>query len=147
MQFPGPTLCILAALWFPVMALAQGPGGHPEKQLEEVLRTVQLNPEQKAKVRQIRESSRNRIHAMRDELDKCRRELNQQLDSNAEDEAVRQAFQKLQNAKMAMEKARFDRMLAIRAVLSDGQKSSFLNLRQKSRAAHRGPGPSETRRE
>lgn len=147
MRFPGPTLCILAGLWFPAMALAQGPAGHPEKQIQEVLRTVQLNPEQKVKVRQIRESSRKRIHALRDELDICRRELNQQLDSNAEDEAVRQAFQKLQYTKMAMEKARFERMLAIRAVLSEQQKSAFLNLRQKSRSAHRGPGPSATRRE
>ncbi|HYX37066.1 MAG TPA: Spy/CpxP family protein refolding chaperone [Oligoflexus sp.] len=141
------TMLLLMGSWNSQVALAQPPDGNPEKQIQQVLKTVQLNQEQKRRVRQIRESSRNRLQSLRDELDKRREELNQQLDHNGDDETVRQAFQKLQTTKMALEKARFERMLAIRGVLSEQQRSAFQNLRQKSRAANRAPGPSDTRRE
>lgn len=140
------TLLILMAFFTSEMALAQPPARNPERQIHEVLKTVQLDPEQKVKVRQIRESSRNQLQGLRDELDKSRRALDEQLDNNADDAAVRQAFQNLQTARAALEKARFERMLAIRAVLSEQQRSAFQSLRQKTRAA-REPGSSATRRE
>jgi Spy/CpxP family protein refolding chaperone len=140
------TVLMLMAFFTSEMALAQPPARNPERQIQEVLKTVQLDPEQKAKVRQIRESSRNRLQGLREELDKSRRALDEQLDNNADDEAVRQAFQNLQTARAALEKARFERMLAIRAVLSEQQRTAFQSLRQKTRAA-REPGPSATRRE
>lgn len=140
------TLLILMTCFTSEMALAQPPARNPERQIHEVLKTVQLDPEQKVKVRQIRESSRNQLQGLRDELDKNRRALDEQLDNNADDAAVRQAFQNLQTARAALEKARFERMLAIRAVLSEQQRSAFQNLRQKTRAA-REPGSSATRRE
>jgi Spy/CpxP family protein refolding chaperone len=140
------TVLMLMAIFTSEMALAQPPARNPERQIQEVLKTVQLDPEQKVKVRQIRESSRNRLQGLREELDKSRRALDEQLDNNADDEAVRQAFQNLQAARVALEKARFERMLAIRAVLSEQQRTAFQSLRQKTRAA-REPGPSATRRE
>jgi Spy/CpxP family protein refolding chaperone len=140
------TVLMLMAFFSSEMALAQPPARNPERQIQEVLKTVQLDPEQKVKVRQIRESSRNRLQGLRDELDKSRRALDEQLDNNADDAAVRQAFQNLQTARQALENARFERMLAIRAVLSEQQRSAFQDLRQKTRAA-REPGPSATRRE
>jgi Spy/CpxP family protein refolding chaperone len=140
------TLLILMACFTSEVALAQAPAHNPERQIHEVLKTVQLDPEQKVKVRQIRESSRNQLQGLRDELDKNRRALDEQLDNNADDAAVRQAFQNLQTARAALEKARFERMLAIRAVLSEQQRSAFQSLRQKTRAA-REPGSSATRRE
>jgi Spy/CpxP family protein refolding chaperone len=140
-------LFLLMAFWNSEMALAQRHGQNPEKQIQEVLKTVQLDHEQKVKVRQIRESSRNRLHALRDELDKRRQVLDERLDQNADNEAVRQAFQELQATRAALEKARFERMLAIRGVLSEPQRTAFQNLRQKARAANRTPGPSATRRE
>ncbi|HET9237155.1 MAG TPA: periplasmic heavy metal sensor [Oligoflexus sp.] len=140
------TLLMLMAFFTSEMALAQPPARNPERQIHEVLKTVQLDPEQKVKVRQIRESSRNRLQGLREELDKSRRALDEQLDNSADDPAVREAFQNLQTARAALEKARFERMLAIRAVLSEQQRLAFQNLRQKTRAA-REPGPSGTRRE
>lgn len=140
------TLLLLMACFTSEVALAQVPARNPERQIHEVLKTVQLDPEQKVKVRQIRESSRNQLQGLRDELDKNRRALDEQLDNNADDAAVRQAFQNLQVARLALEKARFERMLAIRAVLSEQQRSAFQSLRQKTRAA-REPGSSATRRE
>jgi Spy/CpxP family protein refolding chaperone len=140
------TVLMLMAFFTSEMALAQPPARNPERQIQEVLKTVQLDPEQKAKVRQIRESSRNRLQGLREELDKSRRALDEQLDNNADDEAVRQAFHNLQTARAALEKARFERMLAIRAVLSEQQRTALQSLRQKTRAA-REPGPSATRRE
>jgi Spy/CpxP family protein refolding chaperone len=140
------TVLMLMAIFTSEMGLAQPPARNPERQIQEVLKTVQLDPEQKVKVRQIRESSRNRLQGLREELDKSRRALDEQLDNNAGDEAVRQAFQNLQAARVALEKARFERMLAIRAVLSEQQRTAFQSLRQKTRAA-REPGPSATRRE
>ncbi len=141
------TLLMLFALWNSEMALAQRPAQNPEKQIQEVLKTVHLDHEQKVKVRQIRESSRNRLQTLRDEMDRKKQALDDQLDQNAEDEAVRQAFQNLQNTRAALEKARFERMLAIRAVLSDQQRAAFQSLRQKERAANRMQGPNATRRE
>jgi Spy/CpxP family protein refolding chaperone len=140
-------LFLLMAFWNSEMALAQRPGHNPEKQIQELLKSVQLDPEQKVKVRQIRESSRNRLLALRDELDKRRQVLDERLDHNVDDEAVRQAFQELQTTRAALEKARFERMLAIRGVLSEQQRTAFQNLRQKTRAAHRASGPSAMRRE
>jgi Spy/CpxP family protein refolding chaperone len=102
--------------------------------------------EQKVKVRELREASRTRVKALREELHKRRAELNERLDRNAEDEALRQAFQELQETKAALEKARFERMLAIRSVLSEQQRASFQNLRQRQRAA-RAPRPDAPRRE
>ncbi|WP_141733044.1 Spy/CpxP family protein refolding chaperone [Oligoflexus tunisiensis] len=147
MRLVGIALLLLPCFFHPDMALAQKPAENPERQIQEVLKTVQLNPEQKAKVRQIRESSRNRVKALREELNEQRAELNEQLDANAEDEAVRQAFQKFQNTRMALEKARFERMLAIRAVLSEQQRAAFQSLRQSQRAAARATRPAATRRE
>jgi Spy/CpxP family protein refolding chaperone len=140
-------LFLLLFLWNSEMAWAQRPNAHPEKQINEVLRTLQLNPEQKLKVQQIRESSRKSMQTLRDDLDKRRQELDAQLDNNGPDEALRQAFQNLQKARAALEKARFERMLAIRSVLSDQQKEAFQNLRQTRRAGHRKHGPVDIRRE
>ncbi len=140
-------LLLLFASWNSEMALAQQPAQNPEKQIQEVLKTVQLDHEQKVKVRQIRESSRNQLQTLRDEMEKKKQALDTQLDQNAEDEAVRKAFQNLQNTRAALEKARFERMLAIRAVLSDQQRAAFQSLRQKDRAANRLQGPNATRRE
>jgi Spy/CpxP family protein refolding chaperone len=141
------TLLMLFTLWNSEMALAQRPAQNPEKQMQQVLKSVQLDSDQKVKVRQIRESSRKQLQALRDELAKKRQALDEQLDSNAEDAAIRQAFQNLQNTRAALEKARFERMLAIRSVLSESQRSAFQQVRQRTRAAHRGPGSSATRRE
>jgi hypothetical protein len=69
------TVLMLMAFFTSEMALAQPPARNPERQIQEVLKTVQLDPEQKAKVRQIRESSRNRLQGLREELDKSRRAL------------------------------------------------------------------------
>jgi Spy/CpxP family protein refolding chaperone len=139
----------LGVLWNSQIVLAQPPPmpDNPEQQIQTVIKTIQLNPEQKSRVKAIREASRNRLQSLRDDLDKRRKELNQLLDSDGDDEAVRQAFRKLQSVKTALETARFERMLAIRAVLSDQQKSAFQNLRQKARTTYSTTESPETRRE
>lgn len=128
MRFASRVLIFLSLSWNAPVALAKL--DNPEKQLHEVLKTVPLNADQKGQIRQIKDGGRAHLQALRDEVDQRKRELNQLLDTNGSDGSLHEAFQKLQNAKRSLEAARFERMLSIRSILSEQQKSAFQSLRQ-----------------
>lgn len=96
-------------------------GGPVEKLAEE----LNLSKEQKAKIKDIHEKSREQRKAIHDKIKVAHDELNKIIKSDASDNDVKAKFNDLQTIKMELEASRFENILATRAILTKEQREKF----------------------
>jgi|GEM_PF-5263033 len=123
-------------LLFPILAVPRSysaqrpPSESVDKPMQEALRVMKLNREQKDKMRAIRQNFQERMKNLKAELDRSRDELDRLLDTGADDEELKKTFNQLQTTRRRLEAERFHKVLAIRSVLNEEQKMTFQSKRK-----------------
>lgn len=137
---------IIIALFVCHSALAQpGPrrGGPDKKWITEELN---LTDEQKVKLDEIREEYREKMKDKRAVMQEAREKLHDALISDASDEVLRKQFKTMQEIRNEFATARFEKILAIRQILTKEQRKKFDELRSERKRGRkyrrpREPGP------
>ncbi|SMF63343.1 Spy/CpxP family protein refolding chaperone [Pseudobacteriovorax antillogorgiicola] len=128
--------------WILMTALVAAPslsmarGGH-HKHWKEMMSQLDLSEEQRTKIKDIRQSSRDEHKETRKTLKETRRSFEELLGSDAAESEIRKAHETLQGLKAKMAEKRFENMMAIRAILTPEQRKKFHELRPKKGRHHR----------
>lgn len=89
------------------------------------LRGLDLTAEQKAKLAELRKSQTTDFKALREKARAARIELRSKLQSDASDQELRTAHATVQSSMKAVGEARFEKILAIRKILTPEQRAKF----------------------
>ncbi len=104
-----------------------GPHGHHKHWLKE----LNLTPEQKAQMKEIRAKYKENLQKLRIEKKDARIMLRAALKTSASESKLKQMFADLQKKKQTFAKARFEKILAIRSILTPEQRQKFNGLKGK----------------
>lgn len=107
-------------LFSPELAQA-GRGEKWAKMAEE----LSFTPEQRDKLKKIQEDFHKTLPAKRDAMETAREELQTALKGSASDDEIRKKFQALEAAQSDFAKSRFEKVLAIRGILTPDQRAKF----------------------
>jgi Spy/CpxP family protein refolding chaperone len=105
-----------------------------------------LTVEQKSKLAELRKSQKANFGALREKSKVARREFQAKLQSDASDEDLRTAHASLQSVMKELGEARFERVLAIRKILTPEQRTKFKAM-QKERMEKWASKAAERKRE
>lgn len=145
-----PTALMVLIICAPLYASAsdQQPQGPP---VDDPVRELNLSPEQREKIRALREQTRDERAAINQRLRATNRALEEVLDSENPNEAViEQRLRDVAEAQAASMRMRVLTEFRIRRVLTPEQQATLRTLRQNARSARRGPdwnNPGADRRE
>ena len=133
-----PTLMVLiicTPLYASVRDQQQGPPS-----VDDPVRELNLSPEQREKIRTIREQTRDERAAINQRLRATNRALEEVLDSDNPNEAViEERLREVAQAQAASMRMRVLTEFRIRQVLTPEQLTTLRTLRQNARSARRGP--------
>jgi Spy/CpxP family protein refolding chaperone len=126
----------LSLAFLPSVAFAKrGHGKHMEKILEE----LDLKPEQKTKIQEIHRAYKETNQARRDKEKASREAFNQAAaDSKISDEKLTELHEAMINGKVEDMRAKFAKMLKIRAILDDQQRAEFQKHMEKRHEGKKG---------
>lgn len=94
------------------------------------LRELGLTVEQKGKLAELRKSQKSDFGALREKAKVARREFQAKLQGDASDEDLRSAHSALQSVMKELGEARFERILAIRKILTPEQRAKFKKMHE-----------------
>jgi len=95
---------------------------------KDFLKNLNLNKEQKANVKAIREANKAIVFSKREVVRSARDSLREAMQGDATDEQLRVLFGRVQDAKNDLKKTRLEVMLSIRQVLTPEQRKQFKGL-------------------
>lgn len=130
---------VLVVLLTGTKALAFGKG----REMQKMAKELNLTPDQKAKMKSIRQNGREEMKAKRDALFAAREDLENSLRGAATDEELKKKFEALQKIQQEMAQGRFEKVLAIRAILTPEQRAKFKSMAGEGMRHHgfgKGPG-------
>jgi periplasmic protein CpxP/Spy len=122
---------ILAAITLTVLpANAKGPGGPGERgdrkgHMMEMMKDLNLTPEQQKKMKEVNEKSTPNLGEKRKAMFNARKDLHETLKGTASDDEAKKKFEVLEKAQDEFARARFDHVLAVRAILTPEQREKF----------------------
>lgn len=135
------------SLALPKVALANGGpgGGH----LRKVLAELNLSEEQKAKIKEVRESHGKSMKESRSALRDARKAMEEAVKIDASRSDLLKKFESLQALRNKMGQARFEMILAVREILTPEQRQKFRAAFQNFGRHHRhgGEGKGEEKEE
>lgn len=91
----------------------------------EKLKELDLSPEQKEKLKALRENSKEERHKNMAAMKEAKEAFKTALKSNASKEEVAKAYQKMTEQKRAIGQARFDKLLEAREILTVDQRKKL----------------------
>lgn len=110
-------------------AFAKGPGRHRGERgpkMEKMLESLDLNAEQKTKIFELNKSSKDEIKTLKAANREARKSFEDATkDATKNDEELRKLHDLFVESKSKMMKARFEKMLKIRSVLTEEQRKKF----------------------
>lgn len=115
-------LVVLAVMIFVVPTFAKRDGKH----LEKLTKELGLTSEQQEKIKALH--NHEQIKSQREVMRKAHEELEQAMKSPATDEEVRIKYTNLERAQSEFSKLRFEKVLAIRAILTPEQRMNFKGM-------------------
>ena len=138
-------LALLAVIGFPTTVgsvsgqTAQQASAAPEPQQGgDLIRQLNLTPEQREQIRAIRVNNSGERAAIKDHLDDCNRALEEALNSETPDEAlVEQRLRELSSAQAAAMRMRILTEIRIRRVLTSEQRKVLRSLQREAQQARR----------
>lgn len=104
-----------------------GKGGHERGQW---LQELNLSPEQQQQLEAIKEKYHEEMKKQKKAMKAARQSLQEALKGDASDESLRAQFNKLQAQRAEFAKLRFEKILAIRAILTPEQRKKFEGMRK-----------------
>lgn len=107
------------------MGAAQAKGGFGKGGLRQMVEELNLTDEQKEKAKKIHQDGRDAIKAKREAMKKAHDELEAAIQGKATDDEVRAKFAALQKVQEDFAKARFEKVLALRAILTPDQRAKM----------------------
>ena len=132
---PLMVLIVCAPLYASVGDQQQGP-----PPVDDPVRELNLSPEQREKIRALREQTRDERAAINQRLRATNRALEEVLDSDNPNEAViEERLRDVAQAQAASMRMRVLTEFRIRRVLTPEQQTTLRTLRQNARSARRGP--------
>lgn len=111
-----------ALMIFAVPAFAKRDGKHLERMTQE----LGLSVEQQTKIKALHQGEQ--IKAQREVMRNAHDELEQAMKSAATDEEIRAKYSNLEKAQAEFSKLRFEKVLAIRAILTPEQRLNFKGM-------------------
>ena len=108
-------------------ARGRGEGGH----LRTMMKKLGLSAEQKEKLAELRKSQKGKSKELRESMKAARDKLEKALSTDASDSQLRAAHQEVQSAKSKLGDLRFEKILAIRSVLTPDQRKKFQEMKPK----------------
>lgn len=126
-------MVLISTVAFSTSALARGAGkGHSkdelgiEKQFSvEKLKKLDLTPEQKEKLKELRQAHKDDAGKLHEELKAAKKSFKESLRSSASKEDVMKAFDAMMEKKSQLGKARMDGLLEAREVLTIEQRQKL----------------------
>lgn len=125
------------AVWNPTLAEARRGRGH-EDMAERLTAELNLTAEQKDKLKVIQEEYQKNLPSKKEAMGAAHEELNKLLQSGATDDEIRKKFQELQLKQSEFAQARFEKVLAIRAILTPEQRQKFKGWEERFHKGMRG---------
>lgn len=98
------------------------------KHLERMTKELGLSTEQQEKVKALQDKDGQQIKNQRQLMHAAHKDLEQTLKSPATDEEIRAKFSQLEKAQAEFSKLRFEKVLAIRAILTPEQRLNFKGM-------------------
>ncbi len=111
-------------LIFATPAFAKRDGRH----LEKLTKELGLTTEQQEQVKAVHGKDRAQIKKQREVMRTARKELEQAIKSSATDEEIHGKFSQLEKAQAEFSKLRFEKVLAIRSILTAEQRLNFKGM-------------------
>lgn len=129
---------LLLILSSPIAAFAQENGGPeagaPNNQAGDIVRQLNLTPEQVQKIREIRESNKDERRAINQRLRQAQFALERAIyDENSDEAVIEERLRELSEAQKAAARVRALTELNIRRVLTPEQLTTLRTLRQQAR--------------
>ncbi|OFZ28292.1 MAG: hypothetical protein A2622_04105 [Bdellovibrionales bacterium RIFCSPHIGHO2_01_FULL_40_29] len=126
----GP-LAAAIVMGFAIPAVAksdQRPGFGEGKFIEHMTKKMDLTPEQQEKIKALPGDDSDAMKAKRESMRAAQEDLEQAMKGAASDDEVRVKFANLEKLQAEFAKARFDKILAIRAILTPEQKEKLKGM-------------------
>lgn len=98
------------------------------RHLEKLTKELGLTTEQQEQVKAVQDKDGAQIKKQREIMRTARKELEQAIKSSATDEEIRGKFSQLEKAQSEFSKLRFEKVLAIRAILTPEQRLIFKGM-------------------
>ncbi len=117
---------------------APGSGYPMGPALRQMMNQVELTKEQREKIKELRQARQVDMKNLKVQMEQCRQDLKTKVSEGASSEVLTQSFNKLKDAKNAMEEAHFNMFLKTFEILSAEQRKMIL---QKLNAQPSGPTP------
>lgn len=111
-------------LSMPAASFAKGGRGHHGEMMKAVEK-LDLSAEQKAKLAEIKKSFKDTVKPKRKAMRAANEEVRAAMEGNASDEEIRKKFDASKAASQEFQQARFDKVMAIRAILTPEQRAKF----------------------
>jgi Spy/CpxP family protein refolding chaperone len=113
------------------MGFAKGKGH--KKDHKKIFKQLELTKEQKVQLKTMRKNSKGQMKSLRTEKKKVRKELKQAMRSNTPDTKLRSLHNEITRLQNKIKDQRFEKMLAIRKILTPEQREKFFDLKSKMR--------------
>lgn len=129
------------------------PDNHPNRSESadmpsgKILKQLNLSPEQLQKLKEVRDRDRDRIRDLSQQSRQANRELRDLLASNESSAVIRQKHTQVLNLQQELQKQHFERMLAMRDILTPQQRSQLNEIIQKNRPDRSPNRPKESIRD
>ena len=94
------------------------------------LQELNLSPEQQQQLAAIKDKYHGEMKKQKKAMKSARKSLKEALKSDASDESLNAQFNKLQGQRAEFAKLRFEKILAIRAILTPEQRKKFEGMRK-----------------
>lgn len=121
---------IIAVVILTVFNVTYAQDAPPQQPVRDMIEQLQLTPEQRQKIRSIREETRNERTVVNQRLREANQSLQQALDADTLDETViEQRLKDVVNAQSASTRMRIQTELKIRRVLTQDQVATLRDLR------------------
>jgi len=115
----------------------RSPGPHGEH-AERLIETLDLSAAQVAQIRAIREDGHDTIQALHTNLRTEREAMHDLMSGTASEAALRAQHEEIQTLHREVADLRFEKMLAVRNVLTPEQRTELSERMEQRREAHRG---------
>lgn len=93
-------------------------------------RRLGLDKDQQARIKEIRQQSRDEVKTKKASLKEAREKLKTAMKSNASDQELETLFEQTLTLQQEMSRLRFKKMISVRAVLTPEQREKFNALRE-----------------
>jgi len=103
----------------------------PRKERDTMVSQLNLTEKQQKEIKKIRESHKNKTETKRNAVRKAKEDLDNAMTGKAKQKDLLKKFNVLQDARADVARLSFEKMLAVREVMTPEQRTKFHDMRKK----------------